>query len=198
MKKNMPFICLYLGYADSFSLLTDAQVGRLVRAMLAYAATGEAPNLKKPEQLLWVSIRQQLDRDQAKYADRCETNRRNGAKGGKTKSERMRLQEEDVANAGDGYQSLALAPKEKEKENKKENNNKNNNENTNENDKENEKEMEKGNGKETAGDVLSPDEAQPSARKRSGIRPMEDEEKFSYADFQSRREHWCSAIANYH
>ena len=126
---QMPYICLYLSYLDSFQGLPDAALGKLVRAMLQYAATGELPQLTGPARILWPMIRSQLDRDREKYRDRCETNRINGAKGGRPPKNPSVILETE------GFFEEPKKAKEKEKD--KEKNNDNENENVNKNEKEN-------------------------------------------------------------
>lgn len=120
---QMPYICLYLSYLDSFQGLPDAALGKLVRAMLQYAATGEIPQLTGPARILWPMIRSQMDRDREKYRDRCETNRINGAKGGRPPKN------PSVISETEGLFGKPKKAKEKEKEKENNNDNDNNNEN---------------------------------------------------------------------
>lgn len=123
---QMSFVCLYLNYLDSFACLSDAARGKLVTAMLTYASTGVVPSITGPARYLWPSLQSQIDRDLAKYHQRCEANRIKGAKGGK------------APRKATASQSLAQEAKEKEKEKEKDN--------EKEKDKENEKEKEMENG----------------------------------------------------
>jgi hypothetical protein len=136
---QMTYVCLYLDYLDSFRGLSDAACGKLVKAMLHYALTGEDSQLAGPARILWPSIRSQMERDGKKYLQRCETNRINGAKGGRpTKNPSVILETE-------GFFEKPKKAKEKEKEKDKEKNNDNVNEKANENANANEKEKEKEN-----------------------------------------------------
>ena len=133
---QMPYICLYISYLDSFRDLSDAALGKLMRAMLQYALTGEAPKLTGPARILWPIVQSQMDRDKEKYRDRCETNRINGAKGGRpTKNPSVILETE-------GFFEKPKKAKEMENEKDKEKNNDNVNEKANENANANEKEKE--------------------------------------------------------
>ena len=85
---SAPYICMYLDYLETFLNLSEAARGRLVTAMLHYAATGEEPQLKGKEQVVWPQLRGQLQRDLDKYESRCIRNRINGAKGGRPKQEK--------------------------------------------------------------------------------------------------------------
>ena len=84
-EKKMPYVCLYREYIDTFSFLSDASIGRLVRAMLMHLA-GEEVTLAGKEKILWPQIRNKIDRDMDAYCKRCEKNRINGAKGGRKKA----------------------------------------------------------------------------------------------------------------
>ena len=66
----------YFSYLDSMELLTDEECGRLYRAMLIYASTGVAPELKGNERFVFPAMRAQIDRDAQSYYDKCERNRK--------------------------------------------------------------------------------------------------------------------------
>ena len=76
-------MCLYTSYLDSLSLFTDEECGRLVRAMLNYAASGEVPQFESNERFIWPSLQTQIDRDIDTYQTKCAKNKANGAKGGR-------------------------------------------------------------------------------------------------------------------
>lgn len=79
---GMNYVCLYISYLESLVPFSDEEIGRLVRAMLTYAATGEAPQFDGNERFVWPTLKAQIDRDEVAYRERCEKNRVNGAKGG--------------------------------------------------------------------------------------------------------------------
>ena len=137
----MPYVCLYTSYLTSLAPYTDSQLGRLVRAMLAYGAAGEEPAFRGCERLIWPMLKDQLDRDKERYRQRCEQNRANGAKGGRPKNP-------SVIPETEGFSKKPKKPKEKEnekeKEKEKENENKKEKENEKENEIENENEKESG------------------------------------------------------
>lgn len=58
-----------------------------MKAMIAYASTGEIPNFEGNERFIWPTIQAQIDRDIAAYEKRCEKNRVNGAKGGRPRKQ---------------------------------------------------------------------------------------------------------------
>lgn len=71
------YVCLYHSYLDAIQPLDDAERGRLLTAMLLYADTGSVPQMPGNERFVFPAIRAQMDRDAARYAQRCEKNARN-------------------------------------------------------------------------------------------------------------------------
>ncbi len=65
------FFCAYHSYLKSIEPLNDAERGRLFTACLEYSATGAAPDLRGNERFVWPTIREQIDRDAAKYESHC-------------------------------------------------------------------------------------------------------------------------------
>lgn len=94
----------YHSFLKAIEPLNDAERGRLFTALLAYSASGEEMALPGNERILFPTMREQIDRDRARYEARCEQNRRNGSLGGAKRK----------ANAPQ------TPPKEKEKEKEKE------------------------------------------------------------------------------
>lgn len=105
------YFCAYHSYLQSMKQLSDAEVGRLFRAMLRYSETGELDTLYGNERFVADTIVAQIDRDKRQYAKKCATNRENGAKGGLAKAP------ERLANAPERNRT---PPKEKEKKKEKE------------------------------------------------------------------------------
>ena len=77
------YICLYHSYLDAIQALSDAERGRLLTAMLNYALTGDAGNLRGNERFVFPIIKSQIDRDNAKYETKCRINAANGKNGGR-------------------------------------------------------------------------------------------------------------------
>jgi len=71
---------MYLDYREAFEPYTYEERGRLITAMLDFAADGTLPELPGNERYLWSQLKGQIQRDQKKYRDRCEQNRRNALK----------------------------------------------------------------------------------------------------------------------
>lgn len=150
---EMTYVCLYNSYLHSLAPYTDAQVGRLVRAMMAYSQKGEVPQFKGAERMIWPTLQNQLDRDRDSYDERRKTSIKNGAKGGRPKSRKKDPEAQELTEPAQETQetqgfiletqetprffSKPKKPKEKENENKK----KNDKENAKDKDKENERDI---------------------------------------------------------
>lgn len=76
---------MYLDYEEQFELLTDEQLGQLMRAIMKYEKTNEIPQLDGILKMAFSFIKTQLDRDREKYQAKCEKNRENAKKGGRPK-----------------------------------------------------------------------------------------------------------------
>ena len=74
---------IYLDYEEQVNLLTDEQIGQLMRAIIKYEKTREIPQLNGIVKMAFSFIKTQLDRDREKYEARCEKNRENAKKGGR-------------------------------------------------------------------------------------------------------------------
>lgn len=101
------YFCAYHDMLGAMRKLSDAECGRLFRALLAYSSGEKSINLQGREELLFDVFSQQIDRDAKRYEDRCNKNRDNVNK----KNERKR----SLTNVNDRYQE-----KEKEKEKEEE------------------------------------------------------------------------------
>lgn len=64
-------------YLERLAKLSDQEVGRLVRALAEYHATGKEQELAGREGVAFDFIRVDIDRIDQKYEARCETNRNN-------------------------------------------------------------------------------------------------------------------------
>lgn len=115
---GMNYVCLYVSYLESLAPFSDEEIGRMVRAMLIYTATGGTPLFDGNERFIWPTIKAQIDRDEAAYQERCEKNRANGAKGGRPKNQSVITKTEWFSEKP---KKAKEKEKEKEKEKKKEN-----------------------------------------------------------------------------
>ena len=81
---NLPYIKLFIDFGATVDLLSDAEAGRLLKAILHYA-NGQEVNLTGQERLVYAMLKSQIDRDAASYQQFCDKQRENGAKGGRPK-----------------------------------------------------------------------------------------------------------------
>ena len=64
-------------YEKRLENLSDQEVGRLVRALVAYHARGETQELKGREQGAYDFIRADIDDDEARHEEKCKTYKQN-------------------------------------------------------------------------------------------------------------------------
>ena len=77
-------IVLYLDSEQQWDMLTDAQAGILIKALLHYSKTGERIHTDDGMVAMAFSfMAAQIDRDGEKYDRVCERNAKNGLKGGR-------------------------------------------------------------------------------------------------------------------
>ena len=82
MERKRSFPC-YLDYKKPLEQLTDAECGKLLRAMFEYEEVGSLPDFTGALAMAFSFIRSQMDRDRAAYEAKCKKNTENGAKGGR-------------------------------------------------------------------------------------------------------------------
>lgn len=89
------YIKLFYDYLATFERLSDAQTGRLVKAWLLLANTGEEPDFpaNTPEYFLWPQLRESFIRDCKAYQKTCSQNKENGKKGGRPRKDQEKQQE---------------------------------------------------------------------------------------------------------
>ena len=66
----MKYFKLFVDFAEVTEQLTDAELGRLIRAMMEYASSGESPDLRGNERYLWGAARSSIDQQSASYANK--------------------------------------------------------------------------------------------------------------------------------
>lgn len=72
---------IYTSYLKIFEQLTDAQLGQLTRHMLSFAKTGKEPSIEDPlVKLSFAFIKDDMERNQSKYEEKCERLRANARK----------------------------------------------------------------------------------------------------------------------
>ena len=112
------YFCAYHSYLDALEPLTDAERGRLFVACLKYSKSGEVEHLSGNERFVFPVFRGQIDRDNAKYANKCKKQSDNANK-------RWNKEDTNDAMAYDGIPNVppheedANDAKEKEKEKEK-------------------------------------------------------------------------------
>lgn len=72
---------MYLDYEEQFNLLTDEQLGQLMRAIMQYEKTNEVPKLEGIVKMAFSFIKQQLDRDSEKWQEEKKKRSEAGKKG---------------------------------------------------------------------------------------------------------------------
>ena len=79
------YVALHFDFLEMTETLTEAELGRLVKAMLAYGRDGRADEaaLVGNERFLFPVFRRQIDRDVSAYETRVVQNALNGRKGGR-------------------------------------------------------------------------------------------------------------------
>lgn len=77
----MKYLKIFTDFYDAIEPLTDAEAGRLFRAMLRYAKESTEPELSGNERYLWVVARQHMDREAEAYEAKKQTLRESGKKG---------------------------------------------------------------------------------------------------------------------
>ena len=83
------YFCAYHSYLEWMETLSDAEKGRLFVACLQYSETGEAPDLRGNERVIFPAFRRQIDRDKEEYERKCERLRQNGSKGGQANGKQL-------------------------------------------------------------------------------------------------------------
>ena len=83
-------IFLYLGYYKAIGMLTDAQLGRLIRALMNLAISGEVPDLSDDlaVAVLFQQYADQMQRDFQKASRNAENGRKGGAPSGNSNANR--------------------------------------------------------------------------------------------------------------
>lgn len=95
----MNYVKVFCDCIETIDLLTDAEAGRLFKAILRYAGGQEnQAELPGQEKLVFGMLRAQIDRDRASYAEKSAANRENGKKGGRPRKPSGFLKNPEKAN----------------------------------------------------------------------------------------------------
>lgn len=81
MRREKNSLLLYYDFEEQTASLTDQQVGRLIRTILAYERRGELLEDQEPAvTMAFLFLKPGLDNNRLKYEKVCERNRRNRQK----------------------------------------------------------------------------------------------------------------------
>lgn len=113
------YFCAYHSYLAAMEQLNDEERGRLFTALLEYSQSGRVQPLTGNERFVFPAMRDQIDRDDKKYTDKCERNRRNVSQRYTADKQPTNVYDRirKPTNIYDRMQSYTNAAKEKEKEN---------------------------------------------------------------------------------
>lgn len=106
----MKILQVFTDFVKDMEGLSDTEAGRLFRAMLKYADTGEELNLRGAEKILWPVAKKGIDKQREAYARRCAVNKQN-----------ITNRYEPLRTVTNGNESKQEKEKEKEKEKDKDN-----------------------------------------------------------------------------
>ena len=102
------YFCAWHSMLGSMRKLSDAECGRLFRALLKYSSGEQPNNLQGREELLFDVFAQQIDREIKAYKNLCETNKQNGSKANTKKRHRT------VADGTERHRTVADGTQDKE------------------------------------------------------------------------------------
>ena len=68
---------LYQEQKEIFDTLSDSEAGKLIKAIFEYESTGQSPKLSKTLNLVFIPIKNSLDRNKEKYQKVVERNKKN-------------------------------------------------------------------------------------------------------------------------
>lgn len=94
---------LYYDYEEHFELLSDEELGMLIRAIYKYEKTGEVPELVGLSKMAFSFIKSNLDTLRDKYEKQVEKNKENGAKGGRPKKANKSKVKQNKPKVTDGF-----------------------------------------------------------------------------------------------
>lgn len=106
---------LFYEYLEEMGDLTDAEFGRLARALLVYSSTGEFPALSGNERLFKRRVIMQEDRAQTNYRETSEQTRINGSRGGRPSKPKETEKNREKPEETENNPTEAKKPKSKSK-----------------------------------------------------------------------------------
>ena len=100
MSVKKEYVKLWLSYESYFEAFSDVEVGRLVRAMIKYRASGEEPKFNGNERFIWPAVKRDIDESlqaqEATSAARSEA----GKQGGRGKAKKANAFSESKESYG--------------------------------------------------------------------------------------------------
>lgn len=126
-------LILYHEYLNHFEHLSDAELGQLLRVIMHYEIDGVQPEIENRAVMIAFSfIKADLDINREKYEERCKTNSRNGAKGGR-KNKSTKSEKEDAEKSERFFEESEKSERffEKPKQSLNDNDNEHDNDNGN-------------------------------------------------------------------
>ena len=116
MKMTKPGFELYHSDIEALSTLTDAQLGKLIRLLNEYSATGITPELPPELVIPFSFLKQKIDLSAEQYKRICERNRKTAEA---REEKRNTKRNESLPVVTSRYHSLPVAPNEMKRNEKK-------------------------------------------------------------------------------
>ena len=76
----MEYFCAYHSYLKAIEPLSMEERGKLFTSLLEYSATGDKPQITGNERFIYPMMRDQIDRDKARYQEKCSKQSQNAKK----------------------------------------------------------------------------------------------------------------------
>ncbi len=76
----MEYFCAYHSYLKALEPLNMEERGQLFTRLLEYSATGDEPQITGNERFVYPMMRDQIDRDKARYQEKCSKQAQNAKK----------------------------------------------------------------------------------------------------------------------
>ena len=96
------YFCAYHSMLDQTKRLSDAELGRLFRALLSFSAEGTLPQgLSEKEAVAFDMLSSNIKRDIEAYEKQCKKNASNGSKGGRPRTKKSEKGKQNKASDDD-------------------------------------------------------------------------------------------------
>lgn len=112
---KLPYIKLFCDASATIDMLSDAEAGRLLKALMHYA-NDITDTLPGQEKLVFSMLKSQIDRDAASYQDFLDKQRENGKKGGRPKKPSLSGESPNNPSLFEKTQKTQEKEKDKDKE----------------------------------------------------------------------------------